>query len=538
MNKQKNSFTCRVAVVAGLAGIISFCNAANAVEIPVSDAGVMRIVMQHPDKAEMPAVTFDHEAHVAKLEKDGADCTVCHTALGKKDAKGMKPFAVVRSSKGKTQLMESWHKSCLDCHAKYSKAPDSSSCRTCHDADAAADQRAPLNFDRALHAAHVNSKHIAAVAPAGAADAANVKNCGACHVSVDANGKAYYAQNTEDAHSFFRTDSGDARELASIAHNTCVSCHIDTMKNGGPNAKALKLPVNCSDCHSTEAQAKFAAAGDFRLFRGQPDVIVLGEKPADAPKSQSSAPEAAIKPVAFDHKLHEFAADCGVCHGMKIEKDESGKPATLAGKGLSAYAAAHDMASASSCVGCHATVIAEDKNCSGCHADLKFAVKDSCSVCHSGAPKAVAKDFPAFPETKKVAEPIDPNSVPEKVTIGVLSNEYQAAVLPHRQIYKAMLDGMKGSKLAAAFHQDSVCKACHHNIPNDNIANPPSCASCHDKEVKAVTVGQVPSLKAAYHQMCISCHSSMNVKPDYADCAGCHEPVAAKDTNKNKREVR
>jgi hypothetical protein len=97
---------------------------------------------------------------------------------------------------------------------------------------------------------------------------------------------------------------------------------------------------------------------------------------------------------------------------------------------------------------------------------------------------------------------------------------------------------MKNNKLAAAFHQDSVCKACHHNIPNDNIANPPSCASCHDKEVTAVSVGQIPNLKAAYHQMCISCHNNMSVKPDYADCAGCHEPVAAKDTNKNKREVR
>ena len=541
MNKRRNTFTCSVAVVAGLVGIISFCNAAHAVEVPASEAGVMRIVMQHPGKAEMPAALFDHEAHAAKIEKDGGDCAVCHTALGKKDVKGMKPFSVVKASKNKDRLKNAWHKTCLDCHAKYDKAPEAAACRSCHVSEPVAETQAPVKFDLGLHAAHVNSKHIAPVAPAGD-EAANVKNCGACHVSVDAKGKTYYAQDTEDAYSFFRSDSTDSRELASIAHNTCVSCHLDTMTNGGPNAKALKLPVNCADCHSSEAQAKFPAAEGFRLFRGQPDTIVLGEKPADAPKSQSSKPEAAIKPVAFDHKLHENTADCGVCHGMKIEKDESGKPATLAGNGVSAYAAAHDAASASSCVGCHAQVIAEDKNCAGCHADLKFAVKDSCSVCHSGAPAKVEKKdpaaFPAFPASRKVVEPIDPADVPEKVTIGVLSNEYKPAVLPHREIYKAMLDGMKNNKLAAAFHQDSVCKACHHNIPNENIANPPSCASCHDKEVTAVTVGQLPNLKAAYHQMCISCHTSMNVKPDYADCAGCHEPVEAKDTNKNKREVR
>ncbi|WP_446424132.1 cytochrome c3 family protein [Mailhella sp.] len=149
------------------------------------------------------------------------------------------------------------------------------------------------------------------------------------------------------------------------------------------------------------------------------------------------------------------------------------------------------------------------------------------------------KQFPSFPKsTKKVNAPIDPADVPEKVTIDVLANEYKAVELPHRKIYKAMLDGMKNSKMAAVFHVDSVCKACHHNIPNENIANPPSCASCHDKEVKAVTVGQTPHLKAAYHQMCISCHDNMGIKPAAADCADCHAPVAAQDTNKNKREVR
>ena len=129
MNKRRNTFTCSVAVVAGLVGIISFCNAAHAVEVPASEAGVMRIVMQHPGKAEMPAAVFDHEAHAAKVEKDGGDCAVCHTALGK-DVKGMKPFSVVKNYKGKDSLMNAWHKTCFECHEKYDKAPEAASCLT------------------------------------------------------------------------------------------------------------------------------------------------------------------------------------------------------------------------------------------------------------------------------------------------------------------------------------------------------------------------------------------------------------------------
>lgn len=547
MNKRRNTFRLSV-VAAGIFGIISFCNAAQAVEVLDSPAGTMRIVMQHSGKAEMPAAVFNHEAHVASVKKSGGDCAVCHSALGKKAAKGMKPFSVVSSAiKGKDNIMEAWHATCFECHAKQDDAPGAASCRSCHDAAAPAEKRVPVNFNKALHAAHTESKHIAAVAPLGTGSSSSyLKNCGACHSAVTEKGEHIYVQDTEDAFSFYKSTSADSRELASIAHNTCVSCHVNTMANGGPNAKALDLPVNCADCHSAEGQAKFHGPSLApRLFRGQPDVIVLGQKTPEEQLTRSSKPEAGIKPVPFDHKLHEDVANCSVCHGMKIEKDGSGKPATLASAGLTAFNAAHDVSAATSCVGCHTQTIAADKNCAGCHAALKFDVKDSCSVCHRGADEPAKVDekdpmqFPSFPKTtKKIVKPVDPAEVPETVTIDVLANEYQAVELPHRKIYQAMLDGMKNSKMAAVFHVDSVCKACHHKIPNDNIANPPSCASCHDKEVKVSAVGQAPHLKAAYHQMCISCHDSMGIKPAAADCADCHAPVVAKDTNKNKREVR
>ena len=83
MNKRRNTFRLSVAA-AGIFGIISFCNAAQAVEVLASNAGTMRIVMQHSGKTEMPAAVFNHEAHAASVKKSGGDCAVCHTALGKK----------------------------------------------------------------------------------------------------------------------------------------------------------------------------------------------------------------------------------------------------------------------------------------------------------------------------------------------------------------------------------------------------------------------------------------------------------------------
>ena len=44
------------------------------------------------------------------------------------------------------------------------------------------------------------------------------------------------------------------------------------------------------------------------------------------------------------------------------------------------------------------------------------------------------------------------NDIPETVKIGSLSKDYEPSVLPHRKIVLAMLEGMKDSKLAGAFH--------------------------------------------------------------------------------------
>lgn len=552
MHKQK-FFRCSATIGIGICGVFALCHAAQALEYPTSGVGMIHITLQQNAHPEMPAARFNHEVHVAKLGEKGKDCVICHVSLGKGNQKGQKQsFSVVSSiGKNRNDLKDSWHRTCFDCHEKYDQAPAPASCRSCHDADKGHQEQLPVKFDRSLHAAHVNSKYIPPVMPENAKNPVMlVKNCGACHTTTGDDGSPVYRQNTEDAFSFYHVESSDGSVLSSVAHNTCVSCHRETMLKQKASGKELSLPVLCSDCHSIEGQANFPKDNSsFRLLRGQPDEVVLGEKPTASLTSQSTSPEAAIKAVPFNHKLHEESASCTVCHGMKIEQNEA-KPATLAGRDaegrkVTAYDAAHDVDSASSCVGCHIKTVAENKNCAGCHNSLTFEAKDSCFACHRGADEPVRYDadnslsFPQFPKrSRTVATPISPDDIPEKVVIGSLSNEYQPVELPHRKIYQTLLKGMEDNELAATFHRESVCKACHHNIPNDNIASPPACSSCHDKEIKSVAVGQLPHLKAAYHQMCIRCHTSMDVEPASADCAGCHAPVNSKDSNMTKREVR
>ncbi len=539
MDKRRNMFGRSVAVFAGFVGLIAFCDVARAVDVPALGPGVTRIAAKHVGNTEMPAALFDHETHVARVREEGGDCVACHTSLGKEGDAGAFPFSIVLSSGGESKdaVRDAWHEACASCHGKHSAAPAAAACHSCHNAEALAEDRLPVVFNRSLHDVHITSKHISPVAPQRTdADVSDtpVQNCGACHsvfVSDDTGkGKAVYVRGTEDAASFYKTDSSDAMELASIAHNTCVACHVETM--AAKDGETLALPVACVDCHSLEGQAKFPVVENpTRLLRGQPNSVLLAEQLADTANSLSSDPKAALKPVSFDHAIHEDVASCSQCHGMKIEKSEYGKVPVVCEN-------PHDLTSSVSCVGCHAQKAAEERNCAGCHSALTFTTKDSCIVCHRGE---VKKDGPAFLNFF-VAEPkpIDPADVPEKVTIGSLANEYQPVELPHRKIYTTMLEGMKDSSLPAAFHVNSACNACHHNIPNANIINPPSCASCHEKDVRSVTMEQRPPLKQAYHQMCMGCHSAMDVKPASSECAGCHALKGAdanEDTNKNKQEV-
>lgn len=505
----------------------------------------IRISLSEDGPREMPPARFDHEAHVAATEKGGGDCVTCHARLAPDTASGAaassaeeEPFRIIPDGvEGAKALREAWHATCLNCHAKQKAAPGPEACHTCHDAGAAKPVQLKVDFDRSLHAVHIGSLRIPPVQPQGAAEPGVKENCGACHLTPDpATGNPVYVRNTEDAFSFYHVMSTDAEVLADAAHARCVACHLRTMRTDA--GAELKLPVACADCHSPAGQARFPHKDDApRLMRGQPDSVLLKQVAAEAARPAGAVAQAEgkaeLRPVPYDHKRHEEVAACSQCHGMKIEEGVGPGVVGALGKAPAGsspllYAATHDPASNLSCVGCHVRTIKENVNCAGCHEALTFAAGENCAVCHRGgdeaAPAGSERRAPLpMPEDK--AASIALADVPEFVTIGKLSKEYQAVKLPHRKIYQKLLSGMDGDALAGAFHGKPVCAACHHNVPDANLANPPSCVSCHVAEVRAVAAGQAPGLKHAYHQMCTGCHTSMNVKPVAVDCAGCHAPL-------------
>jgi len=97
------------------------------------------------------------------------------------------------------------------------------------------------------------------------------------------------------------------------------------------------------------------------------------------------------------------------------------------------------------------------------------------------------------------------------------------------KVYEALVKGVADNALAMNFHTspETLCAACHHNVPVADLKQPSKCSACHgSQQDKMVADKNIPSLKAAYHQQCIACHTRMAVKPVAQDCAGCHEKAA------------
>ncbi len=509
------SFLFAAVLTAGLVGLSS-SGRASLPNVSAEDAGIMRIRIAVDARHEMADALFDHGAHLANIKKDGGDCAKCH-AMPDGTAGGAFP-AIVKESADIDGTKDAWHAFCFDCHAQSPEAPGKASCRSCHDAEAPVLSQLKVKFDRALHARHVASERIEKVMPQGGAAADDVKNCGACH-SVMKDGAAAYEPNTEDASTFFGTAVPDPMALADAAHQKCVACHIETMK-GEAGAK-LDLPVECASCHSTEGQAAFPkdAAAAPRLYRGQSNTVQLAKKPLRDVRGYVLDPAKAIKPVNFNHLSHEKVAECSDCHGMTIRTLEQ---VAADGGRTDTFAAAHDHLDASSCVGCHAATAKADPGCGGCHRDLEPVGESACAVCH-GETSAAASEG-----TKTAFTQIAPEDVPETVVIGSLSKDFEPVRLPHRKIYASLLNATQDKALAGAFHTQSICLSCHHNTMGAGIGNPPTCSTCHGSEAVSVKAGDAPTLKAAYHQMCLDCHKAMAVKPEAADCAGCHVAVQNK----------
>ncbi len=286
---------------------------------------------------------------------------------------------------------------------------------------------------------------------------------------------------------------------------------------------------------------------------GAPSAIVM------FPLGEKLNPEAsAMAPVAFNHLIHEkwmgkAGKDCIVCH-------HTGDPVACAtchtvqgsaeGGFVTLYTAMHAQKVAprkegtpASCVSCHNKQLA-NRNCAGCH---KTLVKDKkvqneawCVVCHSMTPEMTKKQMEAgiagkLPASqnealavktalaRKQADYWSPMKGPYKVVINELQGKYEPCVFNHRHHVASLMERIKDNKLAGAFHTDpaTLCVTCHHNSPAS--VNPPKCVSCHSKTINPAEPDR-PSLLAAYHLQCMSCHADMKVaRPQKTDCTTCHK---------------
>ena len=539
-----------------------------------ADVVIIDAMAEH-GKLEMPPAIFLHDQHTKALAAVQKDCSSCHQPVKAGDSSDY-TFRYLDSDKVKPKDLEKfYHKSCIGCHTEMSKSgtksgPLEAECRSCHNPRPAVKaQWNDIGLDKVLH-----YKHIASAQIVHQGDAKT--NCGACHHVYDAaEKKLVWGKDKEDScracHSLpadlaakrkaanaLSPGSADALQdengllknrptLDVAAHQACVNCHLKIAALNKPEIKTG--PADCAGCHGTAAQAKLAEenAGNQiiadsipRLERGQPDAVLMLAAPAENNKLVST-----MRPVSFNHKFHESVTmDCRTCHHQKISACSSCH--SLEGKAEGGHVnqamAMHSPDSKRSCVGCHA-VETQKASCGGCHTTTpKKLPKDSCDSCHTvpagvsaeqaenaslleldkESREALAKATVAGRENARVST-FDLADIPEKVTIGLLSKDYQPSELPHRKIVATLQEKMNDSRLAAVFHTDkaTLCQGCHHNSPPSKT--PPKCVSCHGVDVKTAVSGRLP-LSAAYHQQCMTCHERMDQKPAKDDCAGCHKP--------------
>ncbi len=465
---------------------------------------------------------FQHDLHTKALAAQGKDCTTCHMSdkAGKMSTKFMR-----LEDKDADSLKLLYHTNCIGCHTAVKKAggkktgPIEGECKRCHDpAGRYVAARQPFAYGAAMHDKHVQSPLVKAKG--------SERNCVLCHHTA--------APGKEDSCRVCHSEGKGIRPWYSeVGHNFCISCHR------GVQGKAKAAPLECAGCHSAEAlKAQAQTKGVPRLMRGQPDATLM------FPVSEKAGtPNAAMKPVLFDHKTHEGKIPgCRTCHHVRIGSCTTCHTAegSQAGYNVNLDRAMHAEDSKRSCVGCH-TERLKAPECAGCHGFVKpVRGKDYCNVCHSSTLAPDDKDFAAgvkgklgkadkarLGEAAKAAQPEaqapDLSNVPDVVSIGALKNEYDANEFNHKaHIEMYIMGGMEGDKLAAAFHtsQATLCGGCHHNSPPS--MNPPKCSSCHSKSIDMKFPNR-PTLKAAYHLLCMGCHERMQVEPvAKTDCTACH----------------
>ena len=75
---------------------------------------------------------------------------------------------------------------------------------------------------------------------------------------------------------------------------------------------------------------------------------------------------------------------------------------------------------------------------------------------------------------------------------------------------------------------DSECATCHHYSPAGRI---PACKECHSESSETATL-RMPTLMAAYHRQCLSCHREWSHE---TDCDVCHTSSVSPDGSPNSQ---
>ncbi len=466
---------------------------------------------------ERPEVSFLHDLHTDALEKKNKDCSTCHQSEN-----GQLSYKFKRLKEtGRQGVMDIYHDNCIACHTNMIAAKEKTGpvvCGECHKKNQTiSSSRAPMGFDKSLHFRHYTAQN---------------KKCERCHHEYNKKSqKLFYAKGKEGTCRYCHqkeTDNLNSEKIISMrsaSHLACIDCH---QKIQAKNMDAG--PVRCSGCHDLKEQQNIEKVAHVpRIKRGQPDVVLIktGDKKGQEPKMMR---------VSFSHKAHEGYNDtCRVCHLASLNSCASCHPLTASndGKDISLETAFHKMGHKSSCTGCHESK-KQDKNCAGCHEFMEKGRQQelsSCVKCHMTplpertgvlSTSKAAKMARMMPEIwQETFGPTYKVTVPKKVVINALTDQYEPVQFPHRKIFNALVKRINGSKLAQYFHNDktALCLGCHHNTPA--AGKPPRCNNCHGKPFDEKNLLK-PGIMGSYHRQCLGCHKAMDIEKP-SGCTGCHK---------------
>lgn len=452
------------------------------------------------------SVAFPHDRHSAALAEQGLDCETCH--IRAEDGYLSQNFLRLASN-DRNVVMQTYHDNCIACHdstAAAGRASGPTTCGECHALQPQwVTQRSGMGFDRSLHHRHGEALG---------------DRCEQCHHEYnEQTEEIYYAEGEETTcrycHLSVPESGSDTSSLSVAAHKACVGCHLDLPDAG---------PTDCAGCHDSARQQGITMVdAPRRLERGQPDFVLLRASNIDSSK---------VNTVPFSHIAHENSNNtCRSCH------HESMTPCadchTLRGSeesaGISLERAMHSLDSEHSCIGCHEAK-KDDIGCVGCHSQMAHGEMSerTCVVCHAGpSPTRVGevenryRSLDQFrPEAHASRLSFSDRDIPDSVTIGVLSDEYEPVEFPHRQVIDRLMQHIGDSPIATYFHghEDVVCQGCHHHTPTG--VEPPLCESCHGAPFNEDELFK-PGLLGAYHRQCLGCHQTMQIE-EPQECEGCH----------------